>query len=75
MWVLSLGQIDLPLPRPVFHCLLTLYRQINVTEFFMPDQSMNALFLGESFVDAFSMLRGAANKVGGYANVKCAMGF
>ena len=75
MWVLSFNQIDLPLPRPMLHCFLTLYREKNVGEFCVPDQSMNAVSFGETFEDTFPMLRGAANKVGCYANVKRAIGF
>jgi hypothetical protein len=75
MQVLSFDQFHLLLPRPMLHCLFTLYRQENITEFFVPDQSVNAIFFGEAFEDLFAVLRGAANKVGSYTSVKRAIRF
>ena len=59
----------------MLHRLLALYCKMHITKTFVPDQTMNAILLAESFEDTVLVLPCATDDVGCYANVECAVVF
>ena len=43
---------------------------MDVCKFLEPDEQMNAIFPGESFLQPFAMRVGAARQIAGYADIE-----
>ena len=63
MRIVAFDEVDLPLTRPVLHRLLTLNHEEDVTEAFVPDKTVNAVFFTEAFEDTVLVLPCAADDV------------
>jgi hypothetical protein len=73
--VVFFDEIDLPLTRPMLHRFLALNGKMDIAEAFVPNQTVNAIFLGKAFAHTFLMLPRSADNVGGDADIECAIGF
>ena len=59
----------------MLHRFLSLYGEKHITKAFVPDQTMNAVFLAEAFEGAILVLPSSTDDVGCHADVERAVEF
>jgi len=68
--ILDEDKIDFPGARPMLHIPLTLDRRANVVVVLSPNQTLNAVLLGETIRYTFSMLPSTASEIAGNPDIK-----
>ena len=70
LWIRLLDQLDLPLSIPTLQIRLALYRQLDLFEFFKPDELVQIVSRSECSADQLLMFGRPSHEIGGHANVE-----